>query len=112
MRGWRWIIAIPTLMIVFASAKGMADTNSAYSHNAFGLALLLFFLLVPLCITVHELGHAAAAVLTGRRVHMIVVSPIGYQSAKPDSDDETVFAAIEAGSAVPDYSSLHKKAPA
>jgi len=40
--------------------------------------IAIVFLLNAVSVTVHEVGHAAAAYLVGWRVHLIVVWPIGY----------------------------------
>lgn len=74
---WRWILGIPVLLVIFIASANAA--GELVREGAQGLAFLLFFAILYLCVFAHELGHAVAAMLYGFRVHMFAVGPIAYR---------------------------------
>jgi hypothetical protein len=47
-----------------------------------GLYLAVLFCQIAFCVTIHELGHAAAAKFVGWRVYIVTVGPISYFPAE------------------------------
>jgi Zn-dependent protease len=74
---WRWVIGIPVLMVMFIASANAA--GELVRQGVQGLAFLLFFAILYLCVFAHELGHAVAGMLYGFRVHMFAVGPIAYR---------------------------------
>lgn len=69
-----WTFALLLVWIVVLEAKGNGSVASA-------LVSTLFVLVIFLCVTLHELGHALAAKVYGVRTRSITLLPIGGVAA-------------------------------
>lgn len=78
-RFWRQVIGVGTGLFIFLAAYSSANAVLGNTSNAPGLAFVFVFLFTPICLVVYELGHAFAAAILGWRVHLIVVSRVGYR---------------------------------
>jgi len=75
---WRQLVlAVAAMLGLFVTGV----TTSALGLGALATGVLIvpaYVLELGVCTVVHELGHAAVAVLLGWRVHMISVGPLGF----------------------------------
>jgi Zn-dependent protease len=75
---WNQLVGIFTYLSILLVAVYPATVVSNGHPGVAAAAGLLVFGYLPICIFVHEIGHAVAAWLVGWRVHLIVVGSRGY----------------------------------
>ncbi len=75
---WRWLVAAVSVVLAFLVALYTAAIMLHGHPGTYVVTLLILFSFPPICVLVHEIGHAAAAWAVGWRVHLIVVGPLAF----------------------------------
>lgn len=75
---WSLVVGVFTVLSMIVAAIYPASVISNGHPGVAAAAALMLAVLSPICIFVHEIGHAVAAWLVGWRVHLIVVGSRGF----------------------------------
>lgn len=75
---WNQIVGVVTFLSMIVAAIYPAAVISNGHPGVAAAAALMLAVIFPICIFIHEIGHAVAAWLVGWRVHLIVVGSRGF----------------------------------
>ncbi len=79
---WRYLVwATVTASLFIPAFLIVNDFSGGRKHSALIAVVAVFLVFSLICVGVHEMGHALAALVLSYHVHFVVVGPIGYRPA-------------------------------